>query len=60
MSECDVISLHVPETPQTKYMIGTKELSGSASGIPIYNTFVSIVLTKAASIPSPAPVLEMG
>lgn len=27
MSECDVISLHVPETDQTKDMIGSKELS---------------------------------
>ena len=27
MSKCDVISLHVPETPQTKDMIGSKELS---------------------------------
>jgi len=26
MSECDVISLHVPETAQTKNMIGAKEL----------------------------------
>lgn len=27
MEECDVISLHVPETPQTKEMIGAKEFS---------------------------------
>ena len=27
MSECDVISLHVPETPDTKEMIGAKELA---------------------------------
>lgn len=27
MTECDVISLHVPETAQTKNMIGEKELS---------------------------------
>ena len=26
MQECDVVSLHVPETPQTKNMIGSKEL----------------------------------
>ncbi len=26
MAECDVISLHVPETPETKDMIGAKEL----------------------------------
>lgn len=27
MNECDVISLHVPETPQTRNMIGARELS---------------------------------
>lgn len=27
MEECDVISLHVPETPQTKEMIGAKEIA---------------------------------
>ncbi|NKB34755.1 MAG: phosphoglycerate dehydrogenase [Pseudomonadales bacterium] len=27
LSECDVISLHVPETAQTKNMLGSKELS---------------------------------
>lgn len=26
MQECDVVSLHVPETPQTRNMIGSKEL----------------------------------
>lgn len=27
MSECDVISLHVPETPETREMIGSQEIS---------------------------------
>jgi D-3-phosphoglycerate dehydrogenase len=27
MSECDVLSLHVPETPETKEMIGSQEIS---------------------------------
>lgn len=27
MSECDVISLHVPETPETREMIGNQEIS---------------------------------
>ncbi len=27
MTECDVISLHVPETPQTREMIGSKEIA---------------------------------
>lgn len=37
MSTCDVISLHVPETPQTKDMIGAKELSWMNSSAVIIN-----------------------
>lgn len=37
MEQCDVISLHVPETPQTQNMIGPQELEWAKSGAILIN-----------------------
>ena len=37
MSSCDVISLHVPETPQTKEMIGDREISWMSESAVLIN-----------------------
>jgi len=45
LETCDVISLHVPETPQTRNMIGTRELGWLKPGSILINACGVLLLT---------------
>ncbi|MGJ8693714.1 MAG: phosphoglycerate dehydrogenase [Thalassotalea sp.] len=53
-SEADVVSLHVPETPQTKNMIGTAEFDAMKDGV----IFINASRGTVVDIPALAEALE--
>ena len=48
LAHSDIVSLHVPETPQTKWMIGAKELATMRTGSTFSSGFIPNVLNSSS------------
>jgi D-3-phosphoglycerate dehydrogenase len=50
LREADLISLHVPYTPETRHMIGSRELASMKDGVYIVNTARGRIIDQAALV----------
>lgn len=52
LSQSDIISLHVPLNPETKYMIGASQISTMKTGVMLINTASGVLIDTAAILKS--------